>query len=204
MNGSSTTRRWRRGWRGSETCSSASTSTVATRRLSPSGGPRPTSVLTGRIPYASGSGGREPAAYQEPAMRHRLQSQAPGARASGSPGHLSSAQGAGRSSSVGRRLSDVATTAEQSIVASVLGSLCGGCAGGADETGDLPDHGRNRDPGDDSAEVSAVNQVGDAQSPVLRGAQPIHFTSQAPAGIEQPSLRPARSDHRSGHTRRSR
>jgi hypothetical protein len=27
-------------------------------RLSPSGGPRPTRVLTGRIPYTSGSGGR--------------------------------------------------------------------------------------------------------------------------------------------------
>ena len=52
-----------RGWRGSETCSSGSTSTVATSRLSPSGGPRPTRVFTGRIPYASGSGGREPAVY---------------------------------------------------------------------------------------------------------------------------------------------
>ena len=72
-------------------------------------------------------------------MRHRLQSQAPGARASGSPGHLSSAQGASRSSSVGRRLSDVATTAEPSIVESALGSACGGCAGGADEPGDMPD-----------------------------------------------------------------
>jgi hypothetical protein len=56
--GFSTTLRWRRGWRGSETCSSGSTSTVTTRRPSPSGRPRPTTVLTGRIPYASGSAGR--------------------------------------------------------------------------------------------------------------------------------------------------
>ena len=69
-------------------------------------------------------------------MRHRLQSQAPGARASASPGHVSSARDASRSSSVGRRLSDVATTAEPSIVESSLGSAFGGCAGGADEPGD--------------------------------------------------------------------
>jgi hypothetical protein len=116
-------------------------------------------------------------------MRHRLQSQAPGARAGGSPGHLSSAQGASRSSIVGRLLSDVATTAEPSIVESALGSACGGCAGGADEPGDMPDHGRTREPGDDCAEVSAVNQVGDAQSSVLRGAQTISLSVACPGRL---------------------
>jgi hypothetical protein len=77
---------------------------------------------------------------------------------------LSSAQGASRSSIVGRRLSDVATTAEPSIVESALGSACGGCAGGPDEPGDMPDHGRTREPGDDGAEASAVNQGPVAES----------------------------------------
>jgi hypothetical protein len=122
-------------------------------------------------------------------MRHRLQSQAPGARASGSPGHLSSAQGASRSSSVGRLLSDVATTAEPSIVESALGSACACCAGGADEPGDMPDHGRTREPGDDGVEVSAANQVSDAQSSVLRGAQ-TNSLSVAGPGRHQAAVAP--------------
>jgi hypothetical protein len=53
---------WRR-WPTSDSAGPGSCAGEPPRRLSPSGGPRPKTVLAGWIPYTSGSGGPEPAVY---------------------------------------------------------------------------------------------------------------------------------------------